>query len=354
MKNMDGYYDFSGQKFGYPLSLSINGFSQNVFVRQSSLELSYVLQGSYEAVTEHFSETVKAGELVIIAPYDIHMLSKRQGEESGMILTIHIDFSRMAESMAGNPRESFRSGIFTMAQNKEVYFALKRKIGELVKMLMEDKSNLLHLNVLMAELAFLAASPGALAMEELPLQSEHQENYMKAIRYIDAHFREPLSLGDVAHQLSFSLSYTSKLLKKYTGLPFIKYLSYVRVRGSLETLLEGKEQIEQIALDCGMASAKAYSTTFKELYGVLPSAYRKQFQQNLRYNQQQEYQKMELNKEQKQLLRQLIEEQRQILYEDARILVWKEENTVCCQAKNGWDSMEAKTAGRFLLHLAEP
>lgn len=31
MKDMNGYYDFSGQKFGYPLSLSINGFSQNVF-----------------------------------------------------------------------------------------------------------------------------------------------------------------------------------------------------------------------------------------------------------------------------------------------------------------------------------
>lgn len=354
MKNMDGYYDFSGQKFGYPLSLSINGFSQNVFARQDSLELSYVLQGTYEAVTEHFSETVHAQELIIIAPYDIHMLSKKHEEENGMILTIHIDFSRMAQSMVASPRKSFRSGIFTETQNKEVYFALKRKMGELVKMLMEEKSNLLHLNVLMAELAFLAASPGTPAMEELPLQSEHQENYMKAIRYIDAHFREPLSLGDVAHQLSFSLSYTSKLLKKYTGLPFIKYLSYVRVRGSLEALLEGKEQIEKIALDCGMANAKAYTTTFKELYGVLPSAYRKQFQQNLRYNQHQEYQKMELSAEQRQLLIQLLSDQRQILYEDAQVIIWKEENTVCCQAKNGWDSIETKAEGRFLLHLSEP
>ncbi len=93
---------------------------------------------------------------------------------------------------------------------------------------------------------------------------------------------------------------------------------------------------------------------FKELYGVLPSAYRKQFQQNLRYSQHQEYQKMELNEKQKQLLMQLIEEQRQIIYEDARILVWKEENMVCCQAKNGWVSIETKAEGRFLLHLTEP
>ena len=43
MQNMQHYYDFSGQKFGYPLSLSINSFKRQVFSRQSSLEISYVL-----------------------------------------------------------------------------------------------------------------------------------------------------------------------------------------------------------------------------------------------------------------------------------------------------------------------
>lgn len=59
MQNMNYYYDFSGQKFGYPLSLSINGFDRQVFSRQTSLELSYVLKGEYEAITEHFSCPVK-------------------------------------------------------------------------------------------------------------------------------------------------------------------------------------------------------------------------------------------------------------------------------------------------------
>lgn len=46
MQNMNYYYDFSGQKFEYPLSLSINQFDRQVFSRQSSLEISYVLKGS--------------------------------------------------------------------------------------------------------------------------------------------------------------------------------------------------------------------------------------------------------------------------------------------------------------------
>ena len=48
MQNMNYYYDFSGQKFGYPLSLSINQFNRLAFSRQSSLEISYVLKGRKE------------------------------------------------------------------------------------------------------------------------------------------------------------------------------------------------------------------------------------------------------------------------------------------------------------------
>ena len=50
MQNMNYYYDFSGQKFEYPLSLSINQFDRQVFSRQSSLEISYVLKGNYEVI----------------------------------------------------------------------------------------------------------------------------------------------------------------------------------------------------------------------------------------------------------------------------------------------------------------
>ena len=55
MQNMQHYYDFSGQKFGYPLSLSINSFKRQVFSRQSSLEISYVLKGAYELSLIHIS-----------------------------------------------------------------------------------------------------------------------------------------------------------------------------------------------------------------------------------------------------------------------------------------------------------
>ena len=71
MMNMSDYYDFSGQKFGYPLSLSINSFDRHIFSRQKSLELSYVLQGEYQIVTEKFTSKLSKGEhfVLLAQPY---------------------------------------------------------------------------------------------------------------------------------------------------------------------------------------------------------------------------------------------------------------------------------------------
>lgn len=353
---MNDYYDFSGQKFGYPLSLSINGFSRSVFSRQSSLEISYVLKGEYEAVTADFSYLLKEREMVVIAPDDIHMICKKQGEEKeGIILTIHVDFSRMTEAMAGDRKKGFQTVVCSEEKNRDFYIRLKRKIGELLLMLIEGKNNLYQMNVIMMEVVLIAASGRDFSVEELPLHSHYHENYMKAMRYIDAHFNEDLSLSDVAEQLSFSLSYTSKLLKRYTGIPFVKYLAYVRVRASLEDLLEGKNSIEQIAADCGMPNSKAYTIAFKELYGILPSTYRKRFQQNLRYSEEKVDQKMKLDDRQKELLYHFIEEAQISLYEGKNLRISKKKKEILCEVyqKCGTVKLETKSNGTLVIRICE-
>ena len=351
MQNMDLYYDFSGQKFGYPLSLSINGFSRNIFSRQSSLEVSYVLKGEYEAVTTEFSCILKERDMIVIAPYDIHMLHKKHQEDPGIILTIHIDFSRMSDSMAGNVTGGFSTGICTKERNLKTYEQLRKKIGEIAKELIEKKNDLYHMNVIMMEIVRIAAAKNSFSVDDLPLHTDYHENYMKAIKYIDRHFKENLTLSELSRQLSFSVSYTSKLLKKYTGIPFVKYLAYVRVRASLEKLLEGRESIEKIASDYGMPSSKAYTMIFRELYGIVPSAYRKQFQNNKKYNEKDEDQEMDLDEDQKKLLWHLVELAEETLYEDEHVYVKKENKELVIRVKEGQMQMEPLPEGGVSLRI---
>lgn len=353
MQNMDLYYDFSGQKFGYPLSLSINGFSRNIFSRQSSLEISYVLKGEYEAVTTQFSYVLKEHEMIVIAPYDIHMLHKKNPSDPGIILTIHIDFSRMTDAMAGNPRSGFRTAICTETRNHESYIRLRNKIGELASVLMSESNDLYHMNVIMMELLRIASSQKAFSVDDLPLHTDYHENYMKAVKYIDKHYKEDLTLNEIARQLSFSTSYTSKLMKKFTGIPFVKYLAYVRVRASLEMLLEGRESIEKIALECGMPSSKAYTEVFRELYGIVPSAYRKQFQKNMKYSEGDENQQMILDQDQKDLLQHLVHETEEVLYENKQLSVFEKDGDLFLKIKQGLVQIEPASDGGITLKVAK-
>lgn len=317
MQNMNYYYDFSGQKFGYPLSLSINSFDRVVFTRIKSLEICYVLKGEYEVITEHFSGYIKQHELVMIAPDDIHKICKHAANEN-VILTIHIDFSRLPVSMVGDVHESFVSMICTRQHHPELLTSFQKCISHLVALLKKEDYNLFELNKRMMELISIASDSKDYPIEKLPLISEHNENYMKAIQYIDHHYKEEIHLEDIAQTLNFSVSYTSKLFKKYTQIPFVKYLSIVRLRASLEALLEGKKSIEIIATECGMPNAKAYTSAFKEMYGILPSAYRKQFFRNMKYNEDHLDQEMVLDHQQLSLLNHLFDLDH-TLYEDDKI-----------------------------------
>lgn len=336
MQNMNYYYDFSGQKFGYPLSLSINSFDRKVFSRHTSLELAYVLKGEYEAVTKHFSHIVNEQELLVLAPNDIHMIRPVSKNEN-VILTIHIDFARFPEAMVGDIENSFESMICTHDKNLKLLKKLKQKIGKLIHILLDGDNNLLELNSIMMDIVCITSNHQHYPIERLPLQSTHRENYMKAIQYIDKHYHEDLHLTDVANTLMFSISYTSKLFKKYTGIPFVKYLAMVRIRESIDDLLEGLKSIEQIASEYGMPNSKAYTSAFKEQYGIVPSEYRKQFINNMKFNEDKEAQKMYIDSKHRLLLEHLVEDVEDTLYENAGIKIKNKDGHIICSIKTDKD-----------------
>ncbi len=329
MRNMKYYYDFSGQKFGHPLSLSINSFARQVFSQQSSLEISYVLQGEYDVITPAFSRTIGEHQLAIIAPNDIHMLTQHD-RPNCVILTVHIDFDRIPEMMAGNIYKSFVSMVCTPTENAALLAWLQKELGRLI-CLLQQKGSLFQLNAAMMQLAHIASSTAPQPVDALSLHAVSHQSYMQAVLFINRHYREDIQLADVARQLSFSISYTSKIFKKYIGVSFIKYLSYVRVRASLEELLEGRESIEKIALDCGMPNSKSYAAVFREMYGLLPSAYRKQFLKNLRYTGTNIQQEMVLDSSARQLLGHLVQLADSSIYEDDSISICRQGEDILCR-----------------------
>ncbi len=97
----------------------------------------------------------------------------------------------------------------------------------------------------------------------------------KAIIYIINHFRENISLTDVADHMGLTPSYFSNLFKKETGVSFKEYLDRLRFENAKKLVLLSDMTIQQICSESGFLCYENFIRRFKSRFGVTPTDMRK-------------------------------------------------------------------------------
>jgi AraC-like DNA-binding protein len=97
----------------------------------------------------------------------------------------------------------------------------------------------------------------------------------EAIRFINKHFGEEISLDDVADHLHISPYYFSRMFSKATGMTYKSFLNSTRVHSAERLLKSTNEPVTSIAYECGFGSIRTFNRVFREYKGVAPSEYRK-------------------------------------------------------------------------------
>ncbi|MGL5436485.1 MAG: response regulator transcription factor [Lachnospiraceae bacterium] len=107
------------------------------------------------------------------------------------------------------------------------------------------------------------------------LLSEHTINkYIAgAIKYIDSHCREDISLTAVARYLDISEGYLSRIFKKETNYTFTDYLIYYRIKLSMQLLKDNRLKVYEVADSVGYSDTTYFSTQFKKIVGMSPTKY---------------------------------------------------------------------------------
>lgn len=98
---------------------------------------------------------------------------------------------------------------------------------------------------------------------------------LAAKQYVNQHFDQPISLAEVAERLNFSSVYFGNIFKKHTGKSFTSYLTDVRMEHAKKLLKEPGRTIAEVAGQVGYQDVKYFSKTFKNVYGVKPTEYKK-------------------------------------------------------------------------------
>ena len=94
-------------------------------------------------------------------------------------------------------------------------------------------------------------------------------------RYIDNHFKEDLSLDQLAGLVHINKYYLSHAFRREFGTSPISYLISRRIQESRFLLCETDHTLSQIAQILGFSSLSYFSQSFRRLEGVSPMEYRK-------------------------------------------------------------------------------
>ncbi len=96
------------------------------------------------------------------------------------------------------------------------------------------------------------------------------------IDYMERNYQQIITLEDMAQKMYLSKGYLSRYFKQKMGMGFSRFLMNIRLKHSVKDLLYTTDSISQISMKNGFANTKSFTSLFKEVYGVIPSAYREQ------------------------------------------------------------------------------
>lgn len=93
--------------------------------------------------------------------------------------------------------------------------------------------------------------------------------------YIRSHYRDEITLEEIAGYFGVSREYFSRFFKKQTGVNFIRYVHLLRLEHIHEDILSGNDSIMDIAARHGFHNYKLFTKMFREVYGCGPRDLRK-------------------------------------------------------------------------------
>ena len=102
----------------------------------------------------------------------------------------------------------------------------------------------------------------------------------KAVRYINAHMNQPISVNEIADELGISNSYLSTLFRRDMNTTLIDYVNQNKMKKACELLRETKMKNYEISHAVGCMDEKYFFKVFKEYIGLTPNEYRRQNEAN--------------------------------------------------------------------------
>lgn len=238
-----------------------------------SMELLMVLTGRVAVDIEGGRIDLLPEDVLLINPHEMHATA---GEDA-VLIALQVKpslFEGIIEK--GTTFRLCSAGAVRQEKYEEVRSILSRLI--LYCLSYEERDSAVAHLMVQSILYELAAELVSSFREEAPSAPRHSSETLKRLgtitAYLSEHYREPLTLRDVAAQQYLSVPYLSSFFERTMGVTFSQYLTSLRLRAATRDLLRTDKRMDDIAAENGFPNTRSFVSAFRREYGTLPSRYR--------------------------------------------------------------------------------
>lgn len=106
------------------------------------------------------------------------------------------------------------------------------------------------------------------------IRSESGLELQRVLKYIDEHYQERLTIGQLAEISGFSESYFMNFFKNTVGMSCVNYINHVRIQKAAQCLESTRQPVMDIALDCGFNNISYFNRQFLRQFSMTPRQFR--------------------------------------------------------------------------------
>ena len=232
-----------------------------------AIEFVYVISGSLSFNLNSQRFTAKAGELIIVNSAIVHSFEPEKEGADYYFLVADDKFFRTNNLYAEGTVFDFR------VTTDEAC----RLFGEIIRESEkgDQYSNISTLSVLMSLFIYLNRHHTLSIADSAPSVEKKITMVRNTLVYLQEHYKEKLTVEEIAEALHFSKSYLSHAFKEITHTSLISYINLLRCQNARALMLEGSS-VAEAAGECCFSELSYFTRVFKKTLGILPSEVREE------------------------------------------------------------------------------
>ena len=248
--------------------------------KHEECELIVITQGHGTALIGDFVGEYKVGDIFFLASHLPHWFRKHHPKSIGSATVIHFKKELWGSTFLLLPE---LKSINQLLNSKQNCIQLQRRLQKEVHLLIQqiDEANSIEkLNLLLVCLQKIAVSNSfSTITQDFTTSTDVKENSVieKIFDYSFKHYLQQITLQEVAAIAGMSIPTFCRFFKKNIKKTYFNFLQEIRISHACKLLNNSNKSIMEICYESGYNSWAHFSKQFKNVKGVTPSLFRKQF-----------------------------------------------------------------------------